>query len=50
VVKQVAEEVVEKWVVVMDQEEEKVVSLVVVVVEAQWEESHMKAKPSQESQ
>jgi hypothetical protein len=42
-------EVVEKWVVVMEKVEEKVVSLVVVVVEAQWEESQIKAKPSQES-
>jgi hypothetical protein len=42
-------EVVEKRVVVMEKVEEKVVSLVVVVVEAQWEESQIKAKPSQES-
>jgi hypothetical protein len=51
VVKQVAvEEVVEKWVVVMEKEDEKMVSLVVVVVEAQWEESQIKAKSSQESE
>jgi hypothetical protein len=37
-------------VVVTEKGEEKMVSLVVVVVEAQWEESQMKEKPSLESQ
>jgi hypothetical protein len=39
-----------KRMVVMEKGEEKVVSLAVVVEEAQWEESRMKAKPSQESE
>jgi hypothetical protein len=48
--KQVAVEEVVKLMVIMEKEEEKVVSLVVVVEEAQWVESQMKVKPSQESE
>jgi hypothetical protein len=50
VVKEVVVEEVVKRMVVMEKGEEKVVSLAVVVEEAQWEESRMKAKPSQESE
>jgi hypothetical protein len=49
-VKEVVVEEVVKRMVVMEKGEEKVVSLAVVVEEAQWEESRMKAKPSQESE